>query len=434
MIYIDTCDKGYMIFDGKTGSDKYSVNFLGKDTVLTQSPLIKSYCEKNHIQCNFLSSYLGLEDGLGLYEVFSYFFDGKVTDDFVMLQAIMNGLIQDSAWCFCLKVGVTFCWFTLDSNKIIKLGTLQFSESVSKYSIGKFMKRLRFNIAMSGINLNKVKYLAWEQQDLDNEFNRYILECTYLTDFFSKIQGLRGVDITGVMRLLSNAAIFKPKSGAEAFVDCLNEGFDKLGLQEREGVLYSNTSYYKDYSSCYSPIIDLHSCEYGIIIDCEGKEGATGDLKEGCREVGGIIYCRQKNILLNLDMFSCDECLLEDTLLQVIKNYRSIALQTGRTINLLCFGSSDSVMLQSSIDSVCSKKNRKMFNQTFKYIDCYKKITDYMYLNDIKVDGKKNLPNIAKVMGVLTVAPRHKAINDARTLFNILAKILQEDGGFICGN
>jgi hypothetical protein len=46
--------------------------------------------------------------------------------------------------------------------------------------------------------------------------------------------------------------------------------------------------------------------------------------------------------------------------------------------------------------------------------------------------GKCTLSNIARKFGVLPVFPKHKPVNDARTLFNILACILKDTGKFIC--
>lgn len=369
---------------------------------------------------------------MGLYELFSFFFEGKVTDDFDMIETLFNGFLVDSSWCFCLKIGVTFCWFTVTERKLKKLGTLQFSEVISRYTVGKFIKRLRYSLVKSGVNLNKVKYLVWSEDDIDSLWGSYILKFDCLRTFFSKIDGLRGLDVEGVMHFLGKTLALKYQVTAENFVDCLNDSFYALKLEQKDGVLYSRTTYYKDYSTCISPIVNQSDCTYGIIIDCEGQLGGTGAIDDGCRELGGIIFCRYKSILVSLDTFSCDEKLLEDTLLQVVRNYKSLSNYLWGRINIYCYGASDERMLKSSIKDLCSRKSIKTFSNLFNYVDCKDFISNYLLCNEeIIVEGRQTLSNIAKALGVKPLFPKHKPLNDARTLFNILSQILMETGKFL---
>jgi hypothetical protein len=371
-----------------------------------------------------LSEFLGFKEEMGLYELFSFYFDGKIKSDFDMIEALFNGFLVDSDWCFCLKIGVTFCWFTIDKSGIHKLGTMQFSEHVSKYTVGKFIKRLRYSIVKDGVNLNRLKFLVWSEDDIPYEFKGYILKYDCLNTFFSSIEGLKGLSIDCVMHFLSKNLSLKYVVSAETFVDCLNESFNLLGIVQENGVLYSRNTYYKDYSTCVSTIVDKAQCTYGIIIDCEGKMGGDGSIDAGCRELGGLIYCKYKGVLLNIDTFSCDELLLEETLLQVIKNYKEYAGAFVKRINVICFGASDAKMLTASINEKCSHKSRKTLSNMFNYIDCRAFVQDYVKNNGIDVEGKLTLSNIAKSLGVKPLFPKHKPLNDARTLFNILSQIL----------
>lgn len=433
MLYLDKREfvksTDSFLFYKSDGTCGYSLPNLTNETILSQNEEILELCRKKGYEVKTLSSMLGLDDSLGLYEIFSYFFDGKIISDTDMLEIIFNGLLSDSKYCYCLKIGVTFCWFVLGDKQLNKLGIMQFSEVISKYTVGKFMKRLRFNIAKSGINLGKVKYLVWEREDLNPEFANYILSYDCLSSFFGKIEGLSGLSCENVMRLLIKNVSKKIIVNAENFVDCLNDSFMALGLSEQDGVLYSKNVFRKDYSVCTSTIFNSANCTYGIILDCEGKKGMNGSPSNGLSELGGLIYCKYENTLLNLDTFYCDEVLLEDTLLKVLENYYS--LKKDKVVNVLVQGTGDSTMLTSSLKNVCSHYNFRKISNALKFIDCSPFINKYIKRNEIIIEGKKTLNQLALGLGVFPVYPKHNPTNDARTLFNILAKILQDSESFV---
>ena len=433
MIYLDKRDfaktKDSFLYYKSDHTCGYELPNLTGEIVLSQNKEIIELCEKKGYETKTLSSLLNLDDSLGLYEIYSYYFEGKLLSDTDMLEIIFRGLLLDSSFCYCLKIGVTFCWFTVEKKQFRKLGLMQFSEVVSKYSVGKFMKRLRFNIAKSGINLNRIKFLVWSKDDLGAEFENYILKYDCLCDFFGRIEGLRGFSCENVMKLLSKDISHKYIPNAERFIDCLNDSFSGLGLYEKDGVLFSRNTYYKDYSSCTSSMFNSSNCEYGIIIDCEGKTGSDGSLNNGLRELGGLIYCKYNNTLLNIDNFYCDEILLKDTLLKVLENYHEF--KKDKVINVLIYGTGDIVMLKSSLNNIGTKFTTKRLLSSLKFQDCRGYIENYLRRNRIKVDGKGTLGNIARAIGVLPIYPKHNPINDARTLFNILARILQDSESFV---
>lgn len=434
MLYLDNLESGtasnsFIYYRSNSDFGNIFPTFTPQEVIFTQNRgFITAYPEKD---VKILSEYLGIKEEIGLYELFSFFFDGRVQDDFDMIEALFNGFIIDSDWCFCLKVGVTFCWFTIQDKKINKLGTMQFSELVSKYTVGKFIKRLRYNIVKTGVNLSKLKFLVWSEEDLSYEFKNYITKYDCLDNFFSSIEGLRGMKIESIMNFLSKKAPLKRQVTAECFIDCLSDSFMALKIEQVDGILYSRNTFYKDYSTCVSPIVDKLGCTYGIIIDCEGQLKSDGNIENGCRELGGIIFCKYKNILVNLDTFSCDDLLLEDTLLQVLHNYREFTMSHVKTIHVICYGASDVKMLQSSINSLCSKRLIKTLSSMFKYVDCRNFITNYIMINEVDIEGRQTLSNIAKALAVKPLFPKHKPLNDARTLFNILAQILNVTGYFV---
>ena len=178
-----------------------------------------------------------------------------------------------------------------------------------------------------------------------------------------------------------------------------------------------------------SSILEPEKCTYGIIIDCEGKLGSDGSLQNGCRELGGLIYCKYDNILLNLDTFVCDERLIEETITRVLANYKDLTKQTNN-IKVLIYGYSDVIMLKSSLNN-CSKKFRKMLSNKLILKDCQPFINDYIVERSVPIQKNPKLTKLATELSVSPVYPKHMPLNDARTLFNILAKILQQSGKFV---
>lgn len=355
---------------------------------------------------------LGVSSDLGLYEIFSYFFEGKLETDDSMIQILENAFYNDSPYCFCLKLGNSFCWFTVGETKLHIKGRLIFSEPISTYSVGKFIKKLRYSIAKSGIALNKVIYLVWDKTDLKG-FEGYLIKYDLLSEFFDRIDGCRGLKCLNIMRLLSKERGGIISYNAEQFVECLNSSFSVLGLNEKDGVLYSRNIFYKDYSNCVSSLVSSKECSFGIVLDAEGVKGSDGALSNGVGELGGIIFCRYKGLLLNVTTFNCDSKLVADTISQTIKRVRELTGDSRKTIDTFIFGKSDIKMLQNSIPI-------KLFKQ-LTFIDCKPIILKNYNL------ASSTQSAIATELRVALIKPKHNPLSDAKTLFNILAKLVEDN-------
>ena len=433
MIYVDKVSNNKYIYYNShhvSGYELPDLDLINSDLVVVQSAELYDYYIKLGARVKRLSDVLGLVTDMGLYEIFSFYFEGKVKDDIDMLELIFSGLLNNSDYCFCLKIGVTFCWFEVRKDRIVKLGTLQFGEKPSKYTVGRFIKRLKYQIAKSGVNLNKIRFLTWNKDDISEEFSTYITNYINLESFFGNIDGLKGLTCTNVVKLLSKDIQLRFNVTAETLVDALKVNFRTLGIYEKDGVLYSRNAYLKDYSICVSSILEPEKCTYGIMIDCEGKLGEDGSLQNGCRELGGLIYCKYDNILLNIDTFVCDEKLIEDTLERVFENYKELTKQISN-INVLVYGYSDVIMLQSSLEQIGGKKFRKKVLNRVNIVDCQPFFNDYIEKKGLEIQKNPKLTKLATELKVSPVYPKHMPLNDARTLFNILAKILQITDEFV---
>lgn len=359
-----------------------------------------------------LNKILGVSTDLGLFEIFSYFFEGKLETDDSMIEILENAFFKDSPYCFCLKLGNSFCWFTVGKSRLYIKGKLIFSEPISTYSVGKFIKKLRYSIAKSGVSLGKVTYLVWDEADLKG-FEGYIIKYNLLSEFFNKIDGCKGLKCSNIMRLLSKERGGIISYNAEQFVDCLNDSYDILGLNEIDGVLYSKNVFYKDYSNCVSSLVSSKECSFGIVLDTEGIKGSNGALSNGVGELGGIIFCRYKGILLNVTSFTCDALLVSETVSQTIKRVRELSGDSRKPINTFIFGRSDIKMLQNSLPI-------KLFKQ-LTFIDCKPIILKSYNLSS------SSQSDIANELRVALIKPKHNPLSDAKTLFNILAKLVEDN-------
>lgn len=339
---------------------------------------------------------------MGYYEIFNHYFIGTQNLSNEELFNILDKAFvqQCDLYCYCVKIHNTFCWFTL-TDRLNILGKLQFSNAATLQSIGMFIKQLRYNIVKSSkVRLDHVKFLVWDAKvDLKN-FENYIIHYDNLQDFFNKIQGCNNLSYKAIIQLLQKEEY--TSYNAETFVKCLKDNYSELGLYEQDGILYSTTlKYHKDYVGLHSPILNPKDCSYGIILDTEG-DGPSAE--HGVRELGGIIYCRNGTRLTILDTFYSDIHLLEDVLKQAIQVIK--ALQPGH-IRIITYGSLDKVMLYHSIS-----------NKTFKQLS-FHDIAPALALVYNKNEGIKQ-SKLAEKLGVLVHRPKHSALADAKTLYNIL--------------
>lgn len=132
--------------------------------MLTQIKGVLDYYRSSQVPIRYLSDYLGGTDSVPtLYTMFSSLFssDSMVTDE-DMAFAVVSGLIFDSDDVYCVLYENSVCWFRLQESRIKKLGTMYFNEPYSSYSYGKFVKELRYRLALEGCNLNRVHYLVWD--------------------------------------------------------------------------------------------------------------------------------------------------------------------------------------------------------------------------------------------------------------------------------
>lgn len=405
-----------MVFIGKFGTN-YEVGYYNIDGThglgepdLSNNPIVLCTDEvifKKYNGAKYLSSVLGLPECIGLYEVFSFFFDSQEISDWGMVRVLFDGfLVNNERTYYCLNIGNTFSWFYVD-NGLKLLGSYQLSFSISKYSAGKFVKQLRYKMVDTGVKLSNVKYLCWDTDDCVNKLGWYFEGLTFMSEMFERVDSFKGMKLVSIMSLLTNDLEQKVQNTAISLVQCLNSNYNSLGIYEKDAQLFMKNVYYKDYTTCTLNLINKKNLKYFIILDCEGT--SSGVIQDGCSSIGGLICCRHESVLVNVDNFISDYRLIVETFERVIQNFRDVS---GRKhIDVLTFGMQDRQMLTAEFNKVKSNSLSQI-----SFVDVRR-----MLLEVIGDFG--SLKKLAETLGVKVVMPIHNPLNDAKTLFNVLAKL-----------
>lgn len=429
-------------------------DFLLEDTlVLTLSnriELVRYIPKLRDFQINNLCDYLNLPQ-MDIYSIFTQLYGVSDTLSHTsMLEIIIKSevsyqLMKDNSLTLILdyhsiqdeSVQLSYCLvsFSDDLHKILSNTiVLDVSLECGMANVSKAFKDIRYNLAKSGYGLRGINLMFFSQY----EFGKHSL---LLSQYFEAIQhkcfiiqevlsGLKYISITSYKsfsRFLSNRFKDLERKNADNIASVLIESYKKLGLMYSLGEFrITNTDLRKDFSSDRIEISSRVHCTYGIILDCEGT--VTG----GCTQVGGIIFCRKSNYLVKLETFVFDNLDIVESFKQVFESYeRQIQRYIpNKGIDVLVYGANDEKMIKASFSGKQGKMMKRKIERLFHFTDCRSYVDDFIDMSEVKVDNHK-LPSIAKALGVLTVEPRHNALNDSKTLFNVLAQILLKTEEFV---
>lgn len=415
------------------GRDVYSIDgtvTIGEPPDLSKNCLVltldsgvyASWSEKGY-SVAWLSQYVGLRHGNSLYEIYIRFFDGYISDS-GMLEMVLKGLIFSQKSLFFLEISNIFCMFTVENYKVKIIDNYVFNEPFSVYSCGTFLRRLNYEAVSKGYSICHTSFYLTNNSIWWNYIGK---NCYSIDDFFEGVVNFKGINLEGIYRLLSNTVYSGSISGdsgltADMLVRGMMDSSKSLKLRVFNGRLMSNNFFFKDYSSCKG-LGFKGNRNYAIVFDCEGQ--SSGILNDGCRELGGIIFSYKNGIMLSEYTFITDSVMLENTLIKMIDTYKSLSgdYVLSRGIDAYVFGKSDITMLNSSIERF-SKRGRRILGSVLRYVDSSSLIKKYLG-DDFNKRG--TLANIAGYFGVFCVKPKHNALSDARTLFNILASIRYKD-------
>ena len=123
--------------------------------------------------------------------------------------------------------------------------------------------------------------------------------------------------------------------------------------------------------------------------------------------------------------------MLEETIDKVINNFKSYNTNIlSHNIRVLVYGTSDETLFQASLREKLSQRKYVNICNKLEFINVYDYINSYIDKFD-DFDEKHTLENVAKYLSVRVLKPIHNPLNDARTLFNVLSRILQMTKKFV---
>lgn len=420
------------------GSEKHQGVCSDLDSLFEGNMII--YCFKSdfsallrHIQNNDfklknICSEFELPTDWDLYDIFSRFYESDIDlTDSDMIYALLYLLnsIKTQSYCFVLERGkkLSLCWFRLNDNRLDVRGNLSLdivNESYSSYKFGKFKKYLSYKMYESDCCISNTKFYLWSYNE--NSISRWLPNYESISSLLSFIPNFNKLSYLDIFRFLSSKLKFTYEFSAVDFTELFSVLVKELGVDENLNLL---STFKKDYSRCTCNDFEKSRGKWGIILDCEGNK----DNALGLRELGGVIFCRYNGIAVCVESFFCNEVLLEETLIQVIKNYETDTERyiPSRGIDVFTFGSCDEVMIEDSLRRVGTKQFRRRLKRVFRFHDCRGFIDNFLDSSDVVIN-RRDLSSIALTLGVCVVSPKHNALADSKTLFNVLTHIYINTG------
>lgn len=408
--------------------------------VLTTSKYRYNECISKGIPVMSLSAYLGISPKTSietLFGVYNHFFTpdfvnmyeaDKIGVDTVLINTIYDAFLKKVDFTtYCLNIGNTFCWFNMKNNKVLYEGHEVLTEPASMYSVGKFANRLRYLMVQSGASLNNVVFYSWGDFLLEEIFPNY----KDLRAVMSGIKGLGGLSLEDTYEQLSEYILTdkdREEIDAHKFVNLLIDNASILGMHsDSYGNLLFKQNYYKNYSACKSNVTITRDTEFFMIVDCEGVSSSNGALQNGFREIGVILCIKQKDRLVCRYFMQSQSAIFESFMKELPCAYRAFS---GRNIpkngiKTYVYGASDKKMIQGQIETIKDRWLRNKSMNLFDFVD-----VKYLIGKVLDKDGmtaKRTLQNIARHFNVMAVRPKHNALSDARTLFNILSAIKRRE-------
>jgi len=292
--------------------------------------------------------------------------------------------------------------------------------------LGCFFKQLETSITMSGITFGSLLPTFYSEQyyctyrniilNMDvPEFTshsylqdlllsclpRYMRQCVH--NSFAKL-----------IRVFSNKISDEHQFSAMRLCNIMQSD---IGLAIKDGALVTQKQFYKDFSSDVIATDYNLPFKYGVILDCEGT--STG----GCSEVGGIIYGynKSKGMLLKIETFYFKQYDFLEGMQSLIERFGIVSGRHFGNIPVLTYGKTDEIMLQNELHESTSRSLRKKIQKSFIFLDAQDIIGEYLDSIDTSDLGNRKLSTVAKFVGVRVATPKHNALSDAKTLFNILA-------------
>lgn len=388
-----------------------------------------------------------------LFEVYSRYFN---IDEYDGIMEVIDGLISGVVRC---KYGgrfeesssflviqplvrgdyaiITFAWAKLSvNNEVTILGTEQCTLPTSEDNycrVGVFFKTLQTSISATGVVFDSLIPVFYSEQyyntyknlmrgmDVIEYSNPVLLQDLLLNTLSPALRSKIGSSFVRLMRIFSDRIREDYYLAAYKLCSVLSDISIDVGLSIQSGSLVTSRLLKKDFSSdILAPDYSL-PFRYGIVLDCEGTSSG------GCSEVGGIIfgYNKHKGVFVKLETFYFKRIEFSTGMQDIIDRFSEVTGRyIGGSIPVLTYGKTDEVMISNELMESVPRSMRKRIKKLLNFIDAQDFITSYLETSsDSEGLENRKLATVAAHLGVKIVSPKHNALSDAKTLFNVLAYI-----------
>lgn len=383
------------------------------------------------------SHYFNVDESYGLMEIIDGLISGVVrckygsrfeeSSSFLVIQPLVRGDLAI----------ITFAWAKLSvNNEVTILGTEQCSlpDVEDNYCrVGVFFKTLETKIASTGVAYDSLIPVFYTEQYYNTYRNlmrgmdvEVYSEPVYLQDLLlscvtSRLRDKIGSSYSKMMRVFSDRIREEYYLAALRLCTILKLVSTEIKLCVNDERLEATGILRKDFSSdVLAPDYKL-SFRYGIVLDCEGNA------KGGCSEVGGIIfgYNKQRNIIVKLETFHFKRMEFTEGMQDILNRYSAVSGRyIGGTIPVLTYGKTDEIMIGNEMTESVPRSIRKRIQKSLNFIDAQDFINEYLEKSpDSSGMENRKLSTVAAHLGVKIISPKHNALSDAKTLFNVLAYI-----------
>lgn len=402
--------------------DKYTIYNLGKHLGVLCSNIFDIF--------NFYFSSKNILTKIEMIDcIFSYKISKDISDNKSNVGLFLSASTVEN------KVIVSFCAFVKDNNsslnKIISDEYIITVDDYLFYNKCKIKQNICYKLARYGISeksICPIFFSSVESKCFESIFNK-IENKQYVIEVLSSINNINLADFNSFIKyIVSTSSSYCKFSKSAVYLFLAFKKLDESLDFNISGntIMHNSSVYYKDYSSSIDSLSSKAGVRYGIILDCEGS------ITDGCSELGGIIYAKKDNKLIKLETFSYKKRYVVEGISELIDSYERVTERyiPARGISVLTYGFNDNKMILASISGNSNKGLRKKVQKYFNFIDIRSYVYDYIDYNNISVKDRK-LSTVADVLSVKVIRPKHNALNDSKTLFNILSKILESTKEFI---
>lgn len=388
-----------------------------------------------------------------LFEIYSHYFNVDASDGLLeVIDGLISGVVrckygslfEDSSSFLIVQplvrgnyAIVTFAWAKLTiSSEVVILGTEQCTLSLAEDNycrLGMFFKTLETKVSSSGVAYDSLIPVFYSEQyfntyrnlirgmDVVSYDNPVYLQDLLLSTISLGLRNKIGSSYARLMRVFSDRIRESYSLAAYELCSALRSVSSDVRLCIQDGRLNAQGVMKKDFSSDVLAHDYKLSFKYGIVLDCEGNSNG------GCSEVGGVIFGfnTNKGIFVKLETFYFKRVEFESGIQDIITRYSEITGRyLGTTIPVFTYGKTDEIMINNELTESVPRTIRKRVKKSFKFIDSQDFINKYLTSSDdgVGLENRK-LPTVAAHLGVKIVSPKHNALSDAKTLFNVLAYI-----------